>query len=260
MLIPAARAPCGPHAASPYLATLSAASTGRWEYNATPRSVPWEYTGYTNLCDHRVEDGGLGVASRRAENLVQAGVDAAGWNVRESLKYQWAVDSDKCTGGGPGAGSAGSEEGKRSQGSSQAYERYDPADFCARMRQYAARRDAGEEARGAVPRWRRKGAFNLVVVGDSIQQQLAATLANHLLWHARKERVGWAQWAVNKSVCFDWVPHKPHEHCTRYDFHPDACPGEPSTLMPGGTTRQVLPPGVRHRDRNVLSGGAHHYV
>lgn len=218
--------PCAARLCPPLLpfAPLS----GRWEYNATPRSVPWEYTGYTNLCDHRLEDGGRGVASKRAEALVQAGVDAAGWNVRDALKYQWVVDSDKCKGTGADKGAGVGSAGAESQGPSQAYVRYNPADFCAKMRQYAERRDEEEEARGAVPQWRRKGSFTILIVGDSIQQQLTATLANHLLWHVPKLRASWAQWAVNKSECYSWVPHQQHEHCRRYDFHPDACPGMPS--------------------------------
>ncbi|CAI7833012.1 unnamed protein product, partial [Closterium sp. NIES-54] len=52
---------------------------GRWVFNATPRTLPWEYTGFMNMCDHKQVEKRKGKATWGADELVLKGTSPDKW-------------------------------------------------------------------------------------------------------------------------------------------------------------------------------------
>ncbi|CAI5508232.1 unnamed protein product [Closterium sp. Naga37s-1] len=71
------------------------AERGEWRFNATPRVLAWPDHG-VEKCDAEWEAAG-GIASTKADKVAARGpAAAADWKVRDSLKYEWVVPTNKC--------------------------------------------------------------------------------------------------------------------------------------------------------------------
>ncbi|CAI5979070.1 unnamed protein product [Closterium sp. NIES-65] len=219
---------------------------GRWVFNATPRTLPWEYTGFMNMCDHKQVEKRKGKATWGADEMVLKGTSPDKWTVRETLKYEYLVPEDKCGAAalkkvvdaelGPEAastGAAGAAGAEDTNAEVPVWKKFDGLDFCKRAAGAAeTRRDRlwsnGSSAPAARDRWmddprRMHKGFTVYIVGDSLQNLFAATFLNHMLWHVKKS----AAWALNRTICYQWVEHKPHVHCHMNFFNTsqDVCPG-----------------------------------
>ncbi|CAI5494825.1 unnamed protein product [Closterium sp. Naga37s-1] len=235
---------------------------GRWVFNATPRTLPWEYTGFMNMCDHKQVEKRKGKATWGADELVLKGTSPDKWTVRETLKYEYLVPEDKCGAAalkkvveaelGPEAASAGGAAGVEDTNEEvPVWKKFDGLNFCKRAAGAAeTRRDrlwsndsssVAAAAAAAGERWmddprRMHKGFTVYIVGDSLQNLFAATFLNHMLWHVKKS----AAWALNRTICYQWVEHKPHVHChmnffnTSQDVCPGAFAGDPAAAGSGG--------------------------
>ncbi|CAI5490661.1 unnamed protein product [Closterium sp. Naga37s-1] len=234
---------------------------GRWVFNATPRTLPWEYTGFMNMCDHKQVEKRKGKATWGADELVLKGTSPDKWTVRETLKYEYLVPEDKCGAaalkkvvdaelGPEAAASAGAAGAENTNEEVPVWKKFDGLDFCKRAAGAAETRrdrlwsnDSSSVAAAAAagerwmddPRRMHKG-FTVYIVGDSLQNLFAATFLNHMLWHVKKS----AAWALNRTICYQWVEHKPHVHChmnffnTSQDVCPGAFAGDPAAAGSGG--------------------------
>jgi len=124
-----------------------------------PRVLPWEYPGFMNLCDHRHFLKG-GMVTAKANKAVEAGVDASGWNVRESLEYEWWVNSEQCP---------VSQLAEAGEGAGLPFAAFSGPEFC---------RLVG------------KGR-TFLFLGDSLQDQMTAVFLNNMLRDIPKP-AGWA--------------------------------------------------------------------
>ncbi|CAI5518587.1 unnamed protein product [Closterium sp. Naga37s-1] len=71
------------------------AEKGEWRFNATPRVLAWLDHG-VEKCDAEWEAAG-GIASTKADKIAAHGpAAAADWKVRDTLKYEWVVPTNKC--------------------------------------------------------------------------------------------------------------------------------------------------------------------
>ncbi|CAI5493543.1 unnamed protein product [Closterium sp. Naga37s-1] len=62
------------------------AKQGRWDYNATPRVLPWEYMGNINLCDHRHWDATQGLMKKESDEYALSGGDPEKWTQNEMAR------------------------------------------------------------------------------------------------------------------------------------------------------------------------------
>ena len=82
--------------AEAFRAAVDCSTRGKWVYNPTPRILPWMRKPWNGLqvCDHTRFYTKVGVAGPRADTEA---ITHGNWSVRESLKWDWAVDEpDTC--------------------------------------------------------------------------------------------------------------------------------------------------------------------
>ena len=82
--------------AEAFRAAVDCSARGKWVYNPTPRIIPWMRKPWNGLqlCDHTRFYTKVGVAGPRAD---AEAITHGNWSVRESLKWEWAVDEpDSC--------------------------------------------------------------------------------------------------------------------------------------------------------------------
>ena len=83
-------------AAEAFRAAVDCSARGKWVYNPNPRIIPWMRKPWNGLqlCDHTRFYTKVGVAGPRAD---AEAITHGNWSVRESLKWEWAVDEpDTC--------------------------------------------------------------------------------------------------------------------------------------------------------------------
>ena len=179
---------------------------GEWVYNPTPRILPWNYRNRTDYCERkhilagylvldaadRVADAwaaqhqeGRGEAEPQASVGWHGTVREEDWHVKEMLKYEWRPD--------------------RECGS---WEPFDPKRFC------ASREQGG---------WggRRK---SIVVIGDSLSEQLSRSLVHNILMNIRKPVPRDAVREELPEECRAWV--RPNTaFCATYWLNTSECRG-----------------------------------
>lgn len=165
---------------------------GKWVLDPTPRVLPWEYSGFINLCDHRHLNKG-GLVSKAADKLVLSGGTKEDWNVRNTLKYIWWVPPAQCA------------VHSLAPNKEAAFAPFSGFQFCKRVG---------------------KGR-TILFLGDSLQEQFISVFLNNLLKHLPKP----ATWALKESVpeeCTEWLPDGnpvKHRYCLDVRVHTDVCPG-----------------------------------
>ncbi|GJP54292.1 hypothetical protein CLOM_g13398 [Closterium sp. NIES-68] len=160
---------------------------GRWDYNATPRVLPWDYPGNINLCDHRHWDATQGLMKKEADEYARSGGAPEGWTVRETLKYEWRVKGS-CP----------------MPVQDQAWVPFQPQDFCNRV---------GKNR-------------TILFLGDSLNEQFFGIFINQMLRDVLKP-ADWAVHESKPKFCVDWVNNTEirHEYCRTIEFSDEVCPG-----------------------------------
>ncbi|CAI5461925.1 unnamed protein product [Closterium sp. Yama58-4] len=138
------------------------AERGEWRFNATPRVLAWPDHG-VEKCDAEWEAAG-GIASTKADKVAARGpAAAADWKVRDTLKYEWVVPTNKCpkaTGFGAAQLAVPSSEVLNPQ---ELFSRFDGRGLC-------------ELA------WRRKGGLRVAFLGDSLSRESHVNFVNNIPW------------------------------------------------------------------------------
>ena len=149
-------------------------ATGRWEFNATPRLLPWHYKDGLSLCDERWQSAGQGLIRQEANQYARTGGDPAGWTVRPELKYQWKV---------PGSAHCPMGLGDK------AWSALDPARFCRAV------------AKGKT----------FVFLGDSLSEQMMLSYLSYMTLNVKPAYLFVEETPMPE--CQEWANSKVHLSC-----------------------------------------------
>lgn len=168
---------------------------GQWGYDATPRPLPWPFHGSLERCDNNhINDAAGGLAGRFADDVAaDPQASPASWRVREGLKYRWSASLAQCP------------EGREASGKEPVWERFSKEEFCSLN----------------------GGKLKILMLGDSIQTQLAEAIAQSVLTGLTKP-VGKDIFSFEiTKACSDWLKTAtvPHTYCITGTFNADLCPG-----------------------------------
>ncbi|CAI7851270.1 unnamed protein product [Closterium sp. NIES-53] len=206
------------------------AEKGEWRFNATPRVLAWLDHG-VEKCDAEWEAAG-GIASTKADKIAAHGpAAAADWKVRDTLKYEWVVPTNKCpkvTGFGAAQLAVPSSEVLNPQ---ELFSRFDGRGLC-------------ELAR------RRKGGLRVAFLGDSLSRESHVNFVNNIVKHIPKPAN-----VITRRKCMTWTTilgSKVDLTCMEYTFEGAGCPESAEPGSTGGRRRNGRRKQAQHGEQAEL--------